>query len=188
MKLTYNLTEEDYINFNMSYAETSDTVKKSMQRARVTGPIMFLLLPFVLRNVTDIPFAYWMVLFGIAAVAWFFLLPVFIKKSTIRQIKKMLKEKGNNFLGPKVLELMPNGIMTKGLDDETMTSYSAVEDITQYKGGVYIYTSSISAIMVSPSAFESGQHREDFIQELRARTQFKPKASKQSIYDKLDNL
>ena len=58
MKLTYNLTEEDYINFNMSYAETSDTVKKSMLRARITGPVMFLLLPFVLRNVTDIPFAY----------------------------------------------------------------------------------------------------------------------------------
>lgn len=188
MKLTYNLTEEDYINFNMSYAETSDTVKKSMQRARVTGPIMFLLLPFVLRNVTDIPFAYWMGLFGIAAVAWFFLLPVFIKKSTIRQIKKMLKEKSNNFLGAKVLELMPNGIMTKGVDDETMTSYSAVEDITQYKGGVYIYTSSISAIMVSPSAFESDQARNDFINELRARTQFKPKAAKQSIYDKLDHL
>ena len=100
----------------------------------------------------------------------------------------MLKEKSNNFLGAKVLELMPNGIMTKGVDDETMTSYSAVEDITQYKGGVYIYTSSISAIMVSPSAFESDQARNDFINELRARTQFKPKAAKQSIYDKLDNL
>lgn len=188
MKLVYNLTEQDYINFNMSYAETSDTLKKSMLRARITGPVMFLLLPFVLKNVTDIPFTYWMILFGIVAAAWFFLLPVFIQKNTVKQIKKMLREKGNNFLGDKVLELRPDGIMTKGVEDETITSYKAVEDITQYKGGVYIYTSSISAIMISPGAFESDQHRNEFIKELMAKTHIRPKASKKSIYDKIDNL
>ena len=188
MKLDYKLTEEDYINFNFSYAETSDQLKKSMLRARITGPIMFLVLPFIMKNVSSIPFIYWMGLFSLVAAAWFFLLPGLIRKKTIKQIRKMLSEKGNNFLGPKTLELRPDGIMTKGVEGESLTVYSAIEDITEYKGGVYIYTSSISAIMINPGAFSSDQERQDFVNVLRSKTNIKPKAGKKSIFDKLDDI
>ena len=189
MRLEYNLSAQDYINFNLSYAETSPTVKKSMMRARITGPIMFLIMPFVMKNVSNIPFAYWMVLFSLTAIGWFFLMPYSIKRRTIKQVHQMLLEKGNNFLGHKVLELQPNGIMTKGMEDETLTSYKSVEDVTQYQGGVYIYTSSVSAIMISPEAFRSEAHRQEFLQELYAKINIKPKSqAKKSIFDKLDDL
>ncbi len=188
MRLEYTLTEDDYINLNFSYAESSASMKKSMRRARITGPVMFLILPFVMKNVSSISFIYWMGIFSIAAAGWFFLLPGIIKKNTVKQIKKMLAEKDKGFLGQKVLELRPEGIMTKGTDEETMTSYNTVEDITEYKGGVYIYTSSISAIMISPGAFASDKDRKDFLDELKSKTNIKPKPAKKSIYDKIDSM
>lgn len=189
MKLDYTLTEEDYINFNLSFAQTSDTVRKSMLRGRIAGPIMFLILPFVLKNVSDIPFAYWMTIFAALALIWFLFLPRLITHNTIKQVRKMLKEKGNNFLGPKTLELRPDGIRTKGIDGETITPYSAVEDVSQYKGGVFIYTGSFSAIMINPGAFHSDQERESFIQEIQSKSRGKKTIpAKKSIFDKLDDL
>lgn len=189
MKIEYTLTPQDYINFNLSYAETSPTVKKSMNRARITGPIMFLIFPFVMKNIGNIPFAYWMVLFAGLAVGWFFLMPYSIKRRTVKQVQKMLLEKNNNFLGPKTLELQANGILTKGVDDESLTAYKSVEDVTQYQGGVYIYTSSISAIMISPEAFHSEEHKQEFLKELYAKINLKPQTpAKKSIYDRIDDL
>lgn len=189
MKLEYTLTEQDYINFNLSFAETSDTVRKSMRKGQITGLIMFLILPFVLKNVSTLPFAYGMGIFGTLALLWFFFLPAFLKKNTIKQVKKMLQEKGDNFLGKKTLELRPDGIMTRGVEDETLTAYKAIEDITEYKGGVYLYTGPFSAIMINPSAFSSDQQRQDFIRELRTKANLQKAApAKKSVFDKLDNL
>lgn len=191
MKLEYTLTDQDYINFNLSFAETSSTVKKSMLRARLTGPVLFLALPFVLQNVSDIPFIYWMSVMGFTAVGWFFFLPSLMKRSTIRSVRKILKERGESFLGPKTLELTDGGIITRGTDSASTTAYSAIQQIVPYKGGLYLYTGALAAIMIAPNAFTSDAHRNEFIQALEARLpQPLPQQAerKAGIFDKMDRL
>jgi hypothetical protein len=61
MKLEFNITEEDYINFNMHHIDTSKTYRRTIFKQRYIVPIVFLIVPFVLAKISKIPFSYWMV-------------------------------------------------------------------------------------------------------------------------------
>ena len=63
MKLKYNLTEDDYINFNIAHMKNSKSLKRTMMINRFLTPLIFLVMPFVLVNISNIPFGYWAVIF-----------------------------------------------------------------------------------------------------------------------------
>ena len=192
MQLHYEITEQDYIDLNVHHFENSRTMRRAHNKARFSAPVLFLSLPFVLKDVTSIPFWYWMSLFGITAVLWLIFYTNWTKKYYIRQTKRMLLE-GNNssFLGSKTLTLTENGIVTKGEGDETTTSYSSISQISEGRSAIYLYNSAISAIMVPYRAFSSKEQQEEFLQEIRTRVPSRGAASspsKKSIFRTMDRL
>lgn len=64
MEITFELTEEDYINYNISHAGRSPSMKKSIFIQRIMGPAIFVFMPFIVMRFTDIPLWYWLLVFG----------------------------------------------------------------------------------------------------------------------------
>lgn len=188
MKLEFNLTEQDYIDFNLYHFDHSKSIQHAHNKSRFGAAIAYLALPFVLVNVTEIPFAWWMTTFSIVAIVWILLFPSSMKKFYTKQIKKVLQEKNNSFFGKKILELRDDGVMTKGDSDETMTSYHSISQIAESNGNLYLYNSSVSAIIVPASAFSSSDERKAFIETLRPRIQEQPTPEKQNLFSTMDKM
>ena len=70
MKLEFNITEEDYINFNIYHMNMSKTYRRTIFKQRYIVPIIFLIAPFLFVKISKIPFLYWMVVYGVLYIIW----------------------------------------------------------------------------------------------------------------------
>lgn len=188
MKLSFELTEQDYIDFNLHYFDTSPTMRRSHNKSRLAGTLLFFVLPPVLRNMTDIPFWYWMTTLGIAGILWFFYFPKMMKRLYTKQIRKLLKEQKNYFIGKKTLELTSDGILTKGEDGESTVLYSSISKLQQHNGAIYLYNSAVSAIIIPADAFLSEKERNDFLNNITPHLNLEPESAGGSLFDKLSKM
>ncbi len=192
MKLEYEINEQDYIDLNVHHFENSKTIQSAHNKSRFAAPVLFLALPFVMKNTSTIPFWYWMTMFGILAVLWVIFYPSWMKKYYIKQTKKMLREKTNNgILGQKTLSLTEQGIITQGDGDETLTSYGNISQVAEGKTAVYLYNSAVSAIIVPNRAFSSSEQKAEFIREVKNKIPAKTVSvvpHKKGIFDLMDKM
>lgn len=193
MKLQYHLTEQDYIDFNLNFFQNSPTMKKSVLKGRIAAPIIFVIAPFLVPSSSSLNPTIGKIIFFTMAVLWGAFYPAMIKKGFVRNIHKTLQEKSNNFLGDKTLELTPGGILTKGSHEEVLTAYDSIIDVQESGESVYLYTSSVSAIIISPSAFNTKESRQEFLSSLKNYLPSSPapqniSPAKSGIFDKLDKL
>ena len=70
MEINYNLTEEDYLNFNMFHVKNSKTVKRALNMQRFITPIIFIVLSYVLSKVGNMSFFELFIAFLIVSILW----------------------------------------------------------------------------------------------------------------------
>lgn len=164
MKIDFQLTEQDYIDFNVYHMENSKTIKKSVFIQRYIISLIFLIAPFVFYNFADIPFSISMAIFGIIYVIWIAFYPQYLKKSVAKRISKMLEE-GNNsdFLGSHSISLTEEGLEESSRLGETKKSWSAIERIDITEAHIFIYASAVSAYIIPTRAFENMKQIDEFI-------------------------
>lgn len=188
MKIAFDFTEQDYIDFNMHYYETSPTMRRSLNKSRIAGTLICFMMPFVAKDFGRVPFPYLMGGLGIMGILWFFFFPSRLQKLYLKQIKKMLQEKPNTFFGPKTLELRDDGIMVKGDAQESLNTYSSISQMYEHKGSIYLYNSAVSALIIPASAFSSSSERQAFLDALRPRLTLKEEATSNRIFSKLEKM
>ncbi|MDO4711866.1 MAG: YcxB family protein [Peptostreptococcaceae bacterium] len=188
MKLDLDLTEQDYIDFNLDYFDTSPAMRSSHNKSRFAGTLMFFALPPVLGRITKIPFWYWMTTLGITGVIWSAYFPRMMKKIYTKQIRKVLREQKSYFIGKKILELKEDGIFTKGDDGESLVNYASISKLREKDGTIYLYNSPVSAIIIPARTFASAEEREGFLAQIRPRLQTVEEKPAPSIFSALDRL
>lgn len=167
MKIDYELTKQDYIDFNMNYMSNSKAVKKLFLAQRYIVPIMFLFIPFVMIKVTSIPLAYWFRLFIVCCILWIIFYPKYFKWTVSKRISKMLDESENkDMLGKRSLSLAEKGIIELSTLSELKTDWSAIEKITQTEKHIFIFTSSVAAYILPVRVFENESEKKKFIVKL----------------------
>lgn len=163
MRIKYNLTEDDYINFNMYHLKNSDTLKKSIMINRYVTPLIFLIIPFVLRKISNIPFWYWAIVFTITYIIWGVSYEKNLYKINKKRIKKMLKESSNEGLvGEKILEIDGEYIRSKSYARESNIHIKSIKNIKEDDNYIFIYVNSIEAVIVPLRAFNSKEEKENF--------------------------
>lgn len=163
MKLKYNLTEDDYINFNIAHMKNSKSLKRTMMINRFLTPLIFLVMPFVLVNISNIPFWYWAVIFVLTYILWVALYEKNVYKINVKRIRKMLKENSTEgLIGEKVLEI--DGDNIKVIDDsgEECIYIKSIKNIMEDKEYIFIYVNSVSAVIVPLRVFENKDDKERF--------------------------
>ena len=170
MKLEYEITKQDYIDFNIYHMNHSVTIKRSLFIQRFIFPITFLILPMFLVKVTDIPLWYWLDVSIISSVLWIIYYPKFLIKSVGRKVSNMLEEgKTTGILGNHIFSLSEEGVIDKTEFSET--SYKLIEKVVESEDHIYIYiyVSAVMACIIPIRIFGSVDEKENFLNKLNKR-------------------
>lgn len=167
MEISYKLTEEDYLDFNLNHGNNSPSIKKSILIQRLMGPVIFFMASFLTAKRTGIPLWYWFILFGIVSIIWYAFYPKYINWEVSRRTLKMLKEGNNkNILEERTITLTAEGIKETSLNKEERVAWESIEKIEETQRNIYVYLSSISAFIIPIRAFKDIKSKNEFIEEI----------------------
>jgi len=165
MKIEYELNKQDYIDLNIYHAKNSKVTKKALLIQRFLVPVIYLIIPFVLAPVTDIPLWYWFTAFAVVAVLWIAFYPRYSMRFAVRRISKLVDE-GNNkdIFGKHSITVDENGIVGETVHGESKISWNGIERIVSEKEHFFIYINSVSAFVIPKRYFESEKAMDEFFQ------------------------
>lgn len=168
MQIEFDFTKEDYLEYNMHHISTSKTLRRMVLIQQYGLSLVYLIVPFALARFTEIPFVYWMVVFGIVYLFWILFYPRYFKSSARKRIDKMVDEgKNTSMFGKHVITLDEDGMLETTAKGESKISWDAVEKVEETDGYIYIYISSVNAYVIPVRAFESEGHRNGFLDTLK---------------------
>lgn len=168
MNLEYEITKQDYIDFNIYHMTHSVSMKRSLFIQRFIFPIIFLILPILLVKITDIPLWYWFSVFTISSVLWVIFYPKFLRKSVERKISKLLEEgKTTGIIGKHSFSFTEQGIVDRTEFSET--KYSLFEKVVESETHILIYVSAVMAYIIPIRIFHSVDEKNNFLNILNMR-------------------
>lgn len=149
MEIRYNLSEDDYLAFNLFHLRNSGMVIKALRLQQFVGPVIFLLVPVVFAGWGDGSFPALMSVFLLLSVLWGWLYPKFFWKSVLNRTKKALEE-GNNegVYGLHSMWITAEGIREVSTKGESRVDWSGIEHLKEDHVNLYLYTSAIGGYIV----------------------------------------
>ncbi|MCB2353945.1 YcxB family protein [Clostridium estertheticum] len=162
MNLEYQITKQDYIDFNIYHMTHSVTMKRSLFIQRFIFPIIFLISPIFLIKITDIPLWYWFSVCIISSVLWIVFYPKFLKRSVEKRISKLLEEgKTTGILGEHNFSFTEEGVVDKTEFSET--KYNLIEKVVESEAHIFIYVSAVMAYIIPIRIFGSVDEKSEFL-------------------------
>ncbi|NMA96108.1 MAG: YcxB family protein [Clostridiales bacterium] len=172
MEIKYQLTKDDYIDFNLYHMEHSASFKRSIFIQRYIVSLIFLIMPFALKSSTDIPFWYWLTICSIVYLVWVIFYNRYMRWNTARRLSKMVDEgKNKDMLGERSLKVFEEGIMQTNELNESKVAWKSIERIAESKSHIFIYTSAVSSYIVPLRAFDDKEQKEEFLRILKTHVQ-----------------
>lgn len=170
MKFEYELNKQDLIDFNLFHITYSKLTRRSFFLQRYILSLSFLILPFILKNFTNMPLGYWLVIFILLYLYWVAFYPKRLKKIVSRRISKMLAEgKNKSVVGAHNLTISEDGIVDRSEHSEAKTQFGAIENILEDKEHIFIYVSADTAHIIPTRIFENEAQKNEFLGFLRQR-------------------
>ncbi len=171
-KFNTNMTDEDYLKFNLFHIKKSIYGKKLWIALRLTPLFLFIILAFTTyleSGFTSEYFAHIFLLFIICGV--FELLTPALLTAIYKGHIKGLKKKGKpGFSQTAVMEFWEDKFSEKSEDRYAEHAYKDIERVYVFDGRyVYIYVNSQMAYVVPFDSFESESQRADFFYFLNAK-------------------
>ena len=164
MEIKYNLTEEDYLNFNMYHIKNSKTGKKALNLQRFSSPIIFLIFSYVFSIISDIPLLISFSTFLVMGILWIIFYPKHYYRHIIRNTKKFIKEgKNDGLLGDHTMTMTDEGIVDISSNRETKVSWSGIDRFKEDNENLYLYNSSLSAYILPKRELDNAEEVKRFI-------------------------
>ena len=168
MKINFEITKEDYINFNLYHLENSKSQKKTFNILRYAIPIIFSIpIYFIGTGIFNQPSMYWIMVAIVFTIIWVFTYPKQYKKLVAKQTDKLLSEGDNSSIfGKKSLEIVDGTIVVKGEFTSDTVSLESIKDIKIYEEMILIYISGFAAHII-PRRYLDKDTENEFIKELK---------------------
>lgn len=155
MEIKYNLTEDDYVYFNMYHIKHSKTAMKMLNLQRYLTPVFFIIVSILLSQISEIPFLLSFSVFSVIGVLWFIYYPKYYEHFLVKQVKKMFHEgKNDGLLGEHFLILKEEGLVETTSNGETRADWASIENFKEDKDYFFLYNSSISAYIIPKRSIE----------------------------------
>ena len=127
MEIHYNLTEKDYIHFNLNHIKNSDTGKKALALQRFLTPLFFIIISYGYSLKTDMPFLPLFITFLVTSILWVIYYPKYFYNLIARNAKKMIKEgKNDGLIGNHQLKLTEEGLVDTSSNRETKVTWLGI--------------------------------------------------------------
>lgn len=154
MKLQYELTNQDFIDFNLNFIDTSPIMKRSLLIQRFVFPILLVLSPATLSDLIGVPFQILMTVFSVLALLWaLFFLKWYKSRIARKSIKLIASGKVPGVVGPHELFIEQGIISDK--TSANITRYEQIEKVIETRSHVFVYVSEVMAYIVPKNAFSS---------------------------------
>lgn len=164
MELNGKLENEDIINYNLYHFRNSESAQKRVKVMSFIGPVIFAGAIFLANKVTDIPIWFWVAVYGIITVAWYKMYPKRVESVVRKNVAKMLEEGDNGVvIEDSKLIVSEEGIKKINSLKEVNIKWQSINKVVYDGDYIYIYDSSISALIIKNNMFQSAEHRQEFI-------------------------
>jgi YcxB-like protein len=155
MKLSYQMTLEDTLEFHVYHASHSTAVQKQRQQQRIFFSVVFLAFGavFFLRG-------QWLAgsIVTTLACVWFTCMPALLRVRTRKYFRKQLAESiGDSLRTPIEAEIQDQGIHFKNHICETLYGYSAIGKIVESGIYTFLYIDKGSAIVLASDRLRKDQ-------------------------------
>lgn len=163
------LTDDEYIDFNLFTLRSNPAYKRALLLCRMMVPAMlFLLLLLNIINKYDgiVIFA---VMYGVAALIWVFAVKPLYDFITLRNIKSQLKHSRSLYTPEYTLYFNEDHILDISPQQETKVFYEKIERVCVNRGAVYIYPTSVSAMILPAAVFPADADRDRLLSFLAQR-------------------
>ena len=172
MKIDYQLTKQDYIDYNIYHMSHSDTIRRSLFGQRYLISIIFLIMPFMLIKISDIHLWYWLSTFIIVYILWIIFYPKYLRWYIIRRISRMLDEGKNvDMLGDHSFLLTEDGVIDITNFSESKNNWNVIENIVVTREHIFIYINAVMAYIIPIRAFININQKNEFINTLNNMTE-----------------
>lgn len=167
IEVKFEITEEDYIKFNLYHIENSPSQKKIYNLLRYVMPIAFTIPIYAIgTGLFKQPSSYWIVMATLFALAWIIKYPNRYKKSISKRTKKLLQEGDNSSIfGKKTMTIDENNIKVFSEFTSETTSRKSIKTIKVYDDMILIYLSGFTAIII-PTRCLNDETKEYLMKEL----------------------
>ena len=166
MKFNINLSDNDYLDYNVFWMLKSPYGKKQITSSRIMITVFFAIIALIALFVGGFSTES---LIGIIPIAVVFLIiqltfGYFLVQSIKSNIKS-LKKNGKMAYSPVAqIEFNEDGFVETTPDNKTEQKYSAVERVSVINGDtVYIHVNNVMAYILPPTCFESREQLDEFI-------------------------
>jgi hypothetical protein len=168
MKISFELTIDDWMAFQKHYLSTSKQFKQTKIFVIMMVPVILLI--FSLFQYFKGEFNYYTIaIYIIISLFWFFFYPKQFDKSCLKKTKKMLEE-GNNsaLLGIHNIEFNDDYFFVKEPGSEYKTNWSAINKVEENDKYIFIYITSVSACIIPK--FKIGDKKEKIVEFIKKKT------------------
>ena len=141
MKIDFEITKEDYINFNIHHLENSKSQKNTINILRYAIPVIFSIpIYFIGTGIFNQPSIYWIIIAIIFSITWILTYPKQYKKIVAKETNKIISEGDNSSIfGVKILEINDGEIVIKGKSISETLSVESIKDVKIYEDMILIY-------------------------------------------------
>lgn len=170
MELNYEITEKDFVDYNMYFIDHDPLTQKSIRNMSIMLAGLVIVggtgLMYLVGALSPVSIAVYLVL----AIACFFAGPALFKRKARKNVHLTIKRAANKHIcGPKTLRLTDKGVQLVGESEDTLHPYEAFKRVTAAQNQVYLYLDDLSALIVPNSAFVDAQDKDHFIRLLEGR-------------------
>lgn len=168
MTFNFEITKEDYINFNLHHLQDSPQQKMSYNVLRYIIPILFaipifLILSFALNQPLVLGIIIGLIFIGL----WIYIYPKRYNKVIKDQAKKALEQEDrSSILGQRTMEIEGDIIKVFNMSSAEVTLKENIKEIKVYDDMVLIYLGEAAAQIV-PTRNLTSSEKDQFIRELK---------------------
>ncbi|PWG05107.1 YcxB family protein [Polaribacter aquimarinus] len=163
MKITYQLKNSDFLEYQLYTSSKSKLHKKKRLRSRIIVPIFYFLFGFYLSNKNDnlLFFA----VFSLVSIIWFLLYPLYSRWKYKNHFKKHIKENYKNRINKSVEILFDDEIIkTKDYSSESKINKTELKELIETKNHYFLKLQTDLSIIIPKDSFVN---QEEFIKRVK---------------------
>ena len=170
MELHYEITEQDFIDYNLYFIAHDAMTQKTIRRMSTLTAVLVLVggtaLMYLLDTLSPVSVGMYVVL----AAVCFFGCPAWFTHKARKNVHRTIERASNRHIcGPKTLRLTDTGVQLVGESEDSSYPYAAFQRVITAEKRVYLYLYDLSALIVPRRAFPDEEARRTFVRMLEGR-------------------
>jgi len=167
MEIKYEVTEEDYIKFNLHHAKNSKSHKRSYYTLKYLLSLIFgLAIYFIGSNLFNQPKLYWGIIAIMFVLVWIIRFPKTYEKLIRKSVESMLKDKDNSsMLCENTMIIGKDEIKVINEHSTETISKEGIKEVKVYEDMILIYLNGFAAHII-PTRYLTEETKEKLLKEL----------------------